>query len=63
MWQRAGLTEPSVKELDGVDGVGAGAVENLLAAGCSGGYDHNRDGRILHRNARGPGKQGGSSGR
>ena len=27
------LTEPGIEELDRVDGVGAGAVEDLLAAG------------------------------
>ena len=35
--------EPAVQELDGVDGVGAGAVEDLLAAGGARRNDHCRN--------------------
>ncbi len=55
MWQRAGLTETSVEKLDGVDGVGAGTVEDLLAAGRAWGDDNNRNRRILRQSARGTG--------
>ena len=45
--------EPVVQELDGVDGVGAGTVEDLLAAGGARSYNDNRNRRILSRNAGG----------
>ena len=38
------LAEPGVEEFDGVDGVGAGAVENLLAAGGARGDDDGGNG-------------------
>ena len=41
---RQALAEPGVEELDGMDGVGAGTVEDLLAAGSAGGDDNCRDG-------------------
>ena len=38
-----GLAEHCVEEFYGVDGVGAGAVENLLAAGGTRGDDDGQD--------------------
>ena len=42
--ERRELAEPGVEEFDGVDGVGAGAVENLLAAGGTRSDDDGRGG-------------------
>ena len=39
-----GLAEPVEEDLDGVDGVDAGSVEDLLAAGGAGSSDENRGG-------------------
>ena len=48
MWRETAFwggmsAEPAVQELDGVDGVGAGAVEDLLAAGGARRNDHCRN--------------------